>query len=200
MTTENTLHPLAEQYLKQLRRAARDLPRSRRDELLADIEAHLAETAPAGADDADVQATLDRLGAPAEIVLAETSAGPVPRRRGALEWGAIVLLLVGGILLPFLGWVVGALLLWLSRAWTIRDKIWGTLVLPGGLLPAAMLIFLPVDVESCGGSGAGGQVCVGGPTVIQQSINTVFVVIVVVAPLCTAVYLARRARRPLGAR
>jgi hypothetical protein len=200
VTTQTTLHPLAEQYLKELRRRARVLPRSRRDELLADIEAHLAETAPAGAGEAEARTALDRLGTPDEIVSAEAGAEPLPGRRGAVEWGAIVLLLVGGVLIPVVGWIVGALLLWISRAWTVRDKIWGTLVLPGGLLPAAWLVFAPVTVESCGGSGSGGQSCSGGPTTTQQTINIAFFVVAVVLPVCTAVYLARRARRPLAAR
>ena len=33
-------------------------------------------------------------------------------------------------MIPFLGWVVGVVLLWISRLWTTRDKLIGTL---GGL-------------------------------------------------------------------
>jgi hypothetical protein len=32
--------------------------------------------------------------------------------------------------IPFLGWVLGAVLIWLSRLWTTRDKLVGTV---GGL-------------------------------------------------------------------
>jgi hypothetical protein len=35
---------------------------------------------------------------------------------------ALVLLVI-----PFLGWVVGVVLVWLSRLWTTRDKLIGTL-------------------------------------------------------------------------
>ncbi|MEP6641799.1 MAG: hypothetical protein ABJB93_07805 [Gaiellales bacterium] len=65
--TETTLHPLAADYLKRLRDAARSLPRSRRDDLLADIHDHLAEAAPAGAAEADVRTALDRLGDPERL-------------------------------------------------------------------------------------------------------------------------------------
>ena len=199
MTTETTLHPLAKQYLKDLRRRARVLPRGRGDELLADIQAHLAETAPADADEADVRTALDRLGDPDEIVAAEADAGPAPGRRGVLEWCAIVLLLIGGVVIPVIGWILGALLLWISRSWTLRDKVWGTLILPGGLLPAAWLVVADVSIESCH-SGPHGQVCTGAPTATQQTINIAFFVGAVVLPFVTAVYLARRAQRPVGAR
>ena len=44
--TPGALHPLAEDYLRRLRRAGRRLPPERLDELLAEIEGHLAEAIP----------------------------------------------------------------------------------------------------------------------------------------------------------
>lgn len=195
MTTP-TLHPLAADYLKRLRSAARRLPRGRRDDLLADIESHLAESAPVGASEAEVRTALDRLGDPEQIVAAEQDGEP-RRRRGPLEWGAIILLLVGGVVIPVIGWFVGALLLWVSQAWTLRDKLIGTLLVPGGLLPAAWLAFAPVNVESCGGSGNGAVTCTGGPSLSHQILLIAMFVAVVVIPFVTAVYLARRAH-PAG--
>jgi HAAS len=200
VTTQTTLHPLAEEYLKQLRRRARDLPRSRRTELLADIEAHLAETASAGSTEADVRTALDRLGSPDDIVTAEEDSQPLPGRRGVLEWCAIVLLLIGGVVIPVIGWLVGVVLLWISRAWTRRDKLWGTLILPGGLLPAVWLVIQPVTFETCRPGTGGRQVCTGGVTTAQQTINIAFFVVTLVLPICMAVYLARRALRPPAAR
>ena len=52
--------------------------------------------------------------------------------RGTREWAAIFLLLFGGFALG-IGWVVGLVLLWSSRAWSTLDKLVGTFVLPGGL-------------------------------------------------------------------
>jgi hypothetical protein len=44
------------------------------------------------------------------------------------------------LLIPFLGWVVGMVLLWLSPSWTTRDKRIGTLLALGvGLLALAAL-------------------------------------------------------------
>jgi hypothetical protein len=195
VTTETTIHPLAETYLKELRRLARVLPRARRDELLADIEAHLAETAPAGASEAEVRTALDRLGDPEAIVEAEVGDPPLPRRRGALEWGAIILLLVGGVFIPAIGWIVGVFLLWVSRAWTRRDKAIGTLILPGGLLPAVWILAMPVTI--CSG-GPGGTTCTG-PSAAGRAVDIALFAVVVVLPIMTAVYLARRAQRPTAA-
>jgi hypothetical protein len=66
-----TLHPLATEYLDRLRKASARLPRGRRDELCAEIEAHLAEAIDPQAPDADALTVLDRLGEPEEIVAAE---------------------------------------------------------------------------------------------------------------------------------
>jgi hypothetical protein len=56
----------------------------------------------------------------------------VARRRGPQETAAIVLLLLGGFLWG-VGWLAGVVLLWLSDAWSPRDKLLGTLVVPCGL-------------------------------------------------------------------
>ena len=84
--------------------------------------------------------------------------GEPQRRRGPVEWGAVILLLIGGIVIPVVGWIVGALLLWVSQAWTLRDKLIGTLLVPGGLLPAAWFVFAPASVETCGSAKACGDV------------------------------------------
>jgi hypothetical protein len=60
----------------------------------------------------------------------------------------IPLLLLGGIVLPLLGWLVGVFLLWASPVWSPRDKWLGTLVLPGGLAGAVILPLFPVRTES----------------------------------------------------
>jgi hypothetical protein len=197
--SDTALHPRAADYLKRLHDAARSLPRSRRDDLLADIQDHLAEAAPAGASEADVRTALDRLGDPDQIVAAEMDGEP-RGRRGAVEWGAIILLLVGGVVIPFVGWLVGALLLWVSQSWTLRDKLIGTLVLPGGLLPAAvMTLYLgAASSEVCESPGVNGaaQTCTGGPSEAHQILLIVIFVATIVIPFFTAVHLARQAVRP----
>ncbi|KJF15561.1 hypothetical protein [Acidithrix ferrooxidans] len=54
-------------------------------------------------------------------------------RTGPREWVSVALLLLGGFVVG-LGWFAGLILLWSSRVWTRKQKLVGTLVLPGGLL------------------------------------------------------------------
>jgi hypothetical protein len=71
MTTD-TLHPLAAEYLKRLRRAGRGLPPGPMRELLAEIEGHLSEAIDPSASDAQALTALDKLGEPEAIIAAET--------------------------------------------------------------------------------------------------------------------------------
>lgn len=58
-----------------------------------------------------------------------------------MDIAALVLLLIGGIVVPVLGWIVGVILLWTSRRWEAWEKLIGTFVLPGGLLFPAFVSF-----------------------------------------------------------
>jgi hypothetical protein len=150
-----------------------------------------------------VRTVLDRLGDPEEIVA--EAAGPVEKRsrRGTLEWVAIILLLVGGFLL-LIGWIAGVALLWSSRAWTVKDKLIGTFLVPGGLaLSSALLavgLFSAAQVCTTGVTGPGGasrhQVCHGGNSTGVNILLLAGLVASVILPVMTAVYLARRADRP----
>ena len=63
-----------------------------------------------------------------------------PQPQSRMDVLTPIILLVGGLLIPVLGWAAGVVLLWTSRAWTRRDKLIGTLVIPGGLMiPVLML-------------------------------------------------------------
>lgn len=211
--SEGSLHPLAEDYLARLRRVGRDLPPDRFRELVSEIGQHLAEVAPADASDDEVLDALERLGPPGEIVEAEQplrQAPPPPEQRGLREWAAVILLPLGGFAFG-VGWLIGLILLWSSHLWTTRDKLIGTLILPGGLAIVPYLLLFAV------GSGSG-QSCQGTATEVnaatgktirpgsfhctpasgQSTVTTVLqialVVIVILGPIVTAIYLARRAR------
>ncbi|HEY5987126.1 MAG TPA: hypothetical protein VIV12_12235, partial [Streptosporangiaceae bacterium] len=162
---------LVEDYLRRLRRAARSLPRARRQELLAEIEGHIAEARVAGRADhglgaraalgeadsggtgretaEDVPTVLARLGDPQEIVR-EAGAPALASRPGGLEIAALILLLVGGFLAG-VGWVAGVVLLWASPRWRWPDKLLGTLVWPGGLALPFFAGGLSWAVGECGG-------------------------------------------------
>lgn len=112
---------LIEDYLRRLDHAAAHLPRARRAELVADIRGHIDAALPqeqAGGE-AAVRNLLDRLGPPVDIVEAALPDTPdADRRAGRLEIAALIALLV-----PFLGWGVGAVLVLVSRVWSRRDKL-----------------------------------------------------------------------------
>jgi uncharacterized membrane protein len=186
-----SLHPLARDYLKRLKKAAAILPRARRKELIQEIESHLSEALPAGASEVEALNVLERLGEPGQIVAEDElrSKEALEARPGVRESLAVSLLLFGGFLFV-VGWFVGLHLLWSSRFWTLRDKLIGTLVVPGGLLPALVLV------------ATSGQTCTGGtgrPTVctpyISPTMRVVMIagwVALVVLPLASAVFLSRR--------
>jgi Protein of unknown function (DUF1700) len=204
--------PVAKQavkeYLHDLDQELRDLPRSRRQELLGEIHEHidsaLAES-PA-VDEAEVRNVLDRLGDPSDIAEEARQRFGVPRQRSrGLEIAALIFLLIGGVIIPVVGWFIGVILLWSSRVWTTREKVAGTLLFPGGLLLPAFLSLAPVRVESCsGGIENADQVMTGavevtvqtctGPSVLYQIGGAMLATLLVIVPIATAIVLARRMR------
>jgi hypothetical protein len=192
--TTTTMHPLAADYLDRLEHAARRLPRGERRELVEDISAHLAETTHADMSDAEALTVLDRLGDPEAIVDEQLPEAPYrSNRRGVHEWAAIFLLLFGGFLF-FVGWVAGLILLWSSRAWNVRDKLIGTLIVPGGLASVLPLMLLVGTTQECTSLNGVVQHCTPGPSTVHQALSIALFVFLVLGPICTSVYLARRAR------
>lgn len=128
---------LVDDYLRRLEAAAAHLQRARRTELVAEIREHI-ETALRQEEEVNeiaVRNVLERLGPPDEIVEAvepPPTPAEMPRRARALEITALIALLV-----PVIGWLVGTVLVAISRAWTGREKMVGIgLLLVAVLLPA----------------------------------------------------------------
>lgn len=197
-----TTHPAAERYLKELERALSDLPRPRRDEIIDDIRGHIDEAVPPEAGEAQVRTVLEDLGDPETIAAdARERFGITKPKAGALEGFAIAFLLVGGVILPVVGWIMGAVLLWMSRAWNFRDKFIGTLVVPGGLALAFYFgLFATGTREVC----EVGELRPGEPPGAEVPVSicstegaglwgTLLLVVLVIAPIATAIYLGRRA-------
>jgi len=201
----STADRLVEDYLRSLDRELSGLPRARRRELTEQIASHIAE-ARAGLeneDEAEIRNLLDRLGEPAEIAEeARERAEPRPRRAGWMEILALILLLIGGIVLPVVGWFVGVVLLWVSDAWTTREKLVGTFVIPGGLATPLLLGGLAVTAESCSTEFdpmTGAEIsssCTGGSFQAADVLGPVLAVVLLLAPVFTTIFLARRLRRP----
>lgn len=195
--------PEIERYLTRLSSAAHDLPEARRRELVNEIEQHiwqtLAETPCTS--QAEMLTLLDQVGDPAEIAAAAVDQPEVTGRSTAWEMATILLLLLGGFVF-LVGWLVGVVLLWTSNVWTLRDKLIGTFVIPGGLAAAVLLIQLVLMGAWGSGStcsaiirsnGQAGSTCTGrGASTFSVIGITAGLALTLVAPLVTAVYLKRR--------
>jgi hypothetical protein len=200
--------------LARLRHTGARLPAHRLRDLLAEIEGHLAESIPLQATDQDALEALQRLGPPGDIVEAEQPPVDVPvdraDRRGLREWAAVILLPFGGFAFG-VGWLIGLILLWSSRLWTTREKLIGTLIVPGGLAGTLFVLLLadtsttnticsgrarPIEPATRASIVPGTMHCstTGGPSAATTALQIALAVILIAAPIITAVYLAHRAR------
>ncbi|MEO8437939.1 MAG: hypothetical protein ABI562_05730 [Chloroflexota bacterium] len=132
-------------YLATLEASASGLDPERRTELVAEVREHigLALAEAGAADDATIRMVLDRLGAPDEIVAAETGARPPSRSDAAMtsdeqqvigllplsvETRALIWLTVGAVVLPWIGPVLGLWTAASSTRWTLGQKRTATLI------------------------------------------------------------------------
>ena len=186
---------LIEGYLARLRVAAFDLAPNVRNELVEDMRAHIAEARAREPEetDATILNILDRLGEP-DVLVAEArprSSVPLPSpsqeelspyRPGGLEIAAV-------LLLPFV-WIVGVILLWLSPAWTTRDKVLGTALTLGGY-PGILLILL---VRRARGWHPGAPIGSAPWDLIGGILSLTAIVILLLLPVIMVAYLAARLR------
>ena len=216
-------HPAVRAYLDRLDVATAHLPADERVDISEGIRSHLIAALGEAHTEADVRTVLDQLGDPEEIVGSPPAAAPAPvwvpparpprtSARGGLEIAAVIFLMAGAIIVPFIGWFVGVVLLWVSRAWTTREKLLATFIAPGGLAAAPLLAGFAFSFAgpSCAAqapaestqSGAGGapvditlmEVCSGS---VPQWFGTAILAFFVIAPIVVGVYLLRAAgRRP----
>jgi hypothetical protein len=205
MKTRNNADKLIDRYLSQLDRALGDLSASRRRQIVEEVSAHITESRALldSADETSVRALLDRVGDPdaiADEAGVTKSSAPTRRSDAWVPW----LLLFGGIAglvswVLVVGWFVGIGLLWSSNTWRVRDKLLGTLVLPGGLLPLGILLALPVAASTCSSHGGPGiptvTHCVTAGFTFPPVLGITVFVVVLVAPIVTAVHLARSRRK-----
>jgi hypothetical protein len=196
-----TSHAAVQQYLRRLQRSMRDLPGTRRDEIVDEIREHiegmLAEAGPE-VSDAEVRNILERVGNPDEIAAeARERFGIKPAKPSWTDTAAVILLPIGGVVLPVIGWIVAVVLLWISDVWSTRDKVIGTLVVPGGLvLPLGLAVMAVGPNESCDVSPGGAIVhCVHGPSGLAILAAYVLISFLVLGPIVVAIYLGRKLHR-----
>lgn len=111
---------------------------------------------------------------------------------GALEIAAIILLLIGGFFF-LVGWVVGAVLLWLSPRWRLADKLLGTLMWPGGLFLIVYVATAPVDNEICSGSTGMPTRCISTGPSVPPWVGITTVIVLLIGQLTATVWLGWRA-------
>lgn len=138
MTLQSTA---ANDYIGRLESALAQLPASVRNEILAGVTEELA-----GLDDERAASAIRSLGDPefiaaearAELGGAQTStaervdaaaSAPQPTEPAWLAIVAALLVMLGGVLVPVLGWIAGIALVWRSVAWSTRQK-WTATLLP----------------------------------------------------------------------
>ena len=115
MTTK--VDSLVDRYLEDLEAELADLPANRRRELLDEVGEHIG-TARAALDaetEAAVRTVLERLGDPADIDAEahERFGVQAARPRHGTPWLEVIALAL--LVIPFLSWVVGVVLVWVSR-------------------------------------------------------------------------------------
>jgi uncharacterized membrane protein YphA (DoxX/SURF4 family) len=182
-------------YLQDLESQLQDLPAGRRRELLDEVGEHIA-AARADLDpetEAGVRTLLERLGDPADIAAEarERSGVPPPRSRVPTPWLEIVA--VVALVVPFLGWLLGVVLVWVSRIWTIGDKLVGTFAGLSWVLAGLGVVMAPL-ARSGSGSPLGSppvDLAAEGPELLA----VLLVVAPFVLPFVAAVYLGLRLRR-----
>ena len=177
---------LVDEYLRRLEMELIDLPADKRLEILDEIRGHIAEerTGMSNESDADVMNLLDRLGDPTEIA-AEAGAGGEQRSRhsGTARFGTLEVL---ALALMVLAWPAGVVLLWVSKAWTTREKVLGTLI-PPGCYPGVFLVMSTFHWFVSMSETAASWV----ETAVGVVLFTVSLLLVV-APIGMCIYLATR--------
>lgn len=172
MTTQNTAAELRDEYLTQLDEAIGGLPHGLAVELRAGIAEELS-----GLDYAALTQRIASLGSPSDVARAAaleapdaltplqptiTVQAPPPAAQEPVPFGegrgyavtAAIVLGVGGIVLPVIGWIVGAVLVTNSKLWTAKEKLWAILMpfITVAVVAAVTLItrLAPIGTQSDG--------------------------------------------------
>jgi uncharacterized membrane protein len=188
MNTESA--PTTHAYLEELRRVVADLPPAVAAEIVRGVEEALS-----GLTDDEAQVRIAELGDPHEIAADVRDESPVNdaedgdrHDRGWYTWLTAVLILLGGVLFPVVGWIVGVVLLWRSRSWRLRDKLVGTLLPPTGGFAAVVALTTPYFDTTSGISPTVAPIAADAPDLVA------LLIVLSVLPFVTFLYLLLSAR------
>jgi hypothetical protein len=124
-------------YLAQLQDELRNVARPVREGVVRDVAMRIAAARERGD---DVESILAEARDPLDIAADVRERHGVRERSNWREVAAVLLLPFGGVVIPIAGWFVALYFLWSSPAWTVREKVAATLVLPFGTLGPLLLI------------------------------------------------------------
>lgn len=200
MPSPRALDAVVARYLARLNRSLGSVDPERRRQIVEEVAQHIAESrSRMRSDDRDsLLSLLERMGSPEAIAAEAAGLGTAPPAAwdGWIPW----LLLLGGFLFG-VGWLVGVVALWASSAWRFRDKLLGTLVLPGGLAGTVALAALPSSTTVCTQSAANSALhCVSTGFRLPLPVGLGVLVVAALAPVAVAIHLerVRRAFAPAG--
>lgn len=191
-------------YLARVESVLSDLPGAQRARIVGEVRDRIARARASTVDetDADVLRLLDEIGEPGAIAAQARAGLPAAPRTGWLE-----VLAITGLSLV---WPLGVVLLWRSRVWSTRQKLIGALVPPGGYavpLLGALLIH-PVIVNCTSTYDENGKLvsssCPQPDTAVAVADVALTIVLYsaivlwLVLPIVSAVFLTRRAWRSGG--
>jgi uncharacterized membrane protein len=182
-------------YLRELKRELRGLPRHRRRGFVKEVQTridHARSSLPSDREP-EIRRMLERFGHPADVAAEAHDFAARPIRRSALEDGALMLLsplviLVALFMSPVLlvAWMVGAIMLCLSRAWTGGEKLIG-ISLSGVSFVWAGIIGLNLQIRDPNAGTVG--------LVLAVSLLIFFLLVQMVPAFVGVVYLSRKLRR-----
>lgn len=159
----NTAPQVVRTYLKQLDAALDGVPDSVRSEILGGVREELT-----GLDASTAAERIESLGDPlfiaAEARAAAADGTPAAEGHDAAVEGeqgwfpviAALLLALGGIVIPVIGWIAGLAMVWFSRSWRTGEKLVATLAAPAAALVivVTVLVAQAVAPASAGAEGS----------------------------------------------
>lgn len=189
---KSTAPQVVHSYLTQLERALVGLPVEVREEIVAGIREELD-----GLDAAAAAARIETLGDPAFIAAEALTEADVPALAPSEpRWFPVVaalLVAVGGIVIPFVGWLVGIAMVWMSKSWRSSEK-WIATLTPFAAIAAMALISLVVEWTKLGEASAGQE----GPNPLVPAMYDVVwssVVLALLVNVVVGLWLLVRSRR-----